>query len=600
MTYETERLNALRALDLLDTPPSESFDRITRMAAQIFGLPIAAVSLTDTDRQWFKSRVGIDHWEIPREIAPCGEVAESCGTLVIRDILSDDVYKHSNLAKSGIRFYAGAPLMTRDGYGLGAMCVLGTEPREVTEQEISSLNDLAAMVMAQIELQHAFGRVDPSTGLANQNQMIDDLEDAARDHPGAERVIVFVDLLPVQHLSEALRVLGTNFVDDLASCAVRLLREALPDTKLYRIDNTHFGFVLESHDADDLHRIVERLCQKLGDAQQSTGIPLILRPAIGLAPFKLASVTARDIVRSARSAAQDARNLDVPVALHSHAEDGAHKRRFTLLTDMPRALKAADQLHMVYQPRVDIASGACVGAEALIRWTHPELGPISPAEFIPIIEQTGLARDLTDWVIRNTLQQIALWQTEGRNLVVSINISAVNLDEADFTDRLLHQLDHFGVKPGSLELELTESALISNGQRALNALNGLKAKGLRIAVDDFGTGYSSLGYLRCIPAHCVKIDRSFVQELGAHSRDLQLVTAMITMLHGMDFRVVAEGVETSEAFHLLGMAGCDEAQGYLLAKPLVPSALESWLDTFDGVPNGGKSAETSARVAAAA
>src|SRR5690554_3025273 len=120
MPYETDRLNALRSLDLLDTPPSESFDRITRMAAQIFNLPIAAVSLSDSDRQWFKSRVGVDHWQIPRDLAPCGEVSDSCGFVAIRDFQADEKYRNSHLGQSGVRFYAGAPLTTSDGYTLGA------------------------------------------------------------------------------------------------------------------------------------------------------------------------------------------------------------------------------------------------------------------------------------------------------------------------------------------------------------------------------------------------------------------------------------------------------------------------------------------------
>ena len=162
-TSESARLDALRQLNLLDTPPSESFDRITRMASQIFGLPIAAVSLTDKDRQWFKSRVGVAHQSIPRDRAPCAQVAEHREPVVVEDLRADACYAQSVLAGTGARFYAGAPLITREGHGLGALCVIGVEPRTVTELEMSALRDLAAMVMAQIELQHAFGRIDPTS-----------------------------------------------------------------------------------------------------------------------------------------------------------------------------------------------------------------------------------------------------------------------------------------------------------------------------------------------------------------------------------------------------------------------------------------------------
>ena len=186
---ENARLDALRQLKLLDTAPSESFDRITRMASQIFGLPVAAISLTDRDRQWFKSRVGVDHWSIPRDRAPCAALAESTKPLVIEDLLADSYYADSVLGRAGTRFYAGAPLVTSEGFGLGSLCVLGTQPRKASAAELAALVDLAAMVMAQIELQHAFGRIDPVSGMPTTTQFREDLSDLARDHPGQQLLI---------------------------------------------------------------------------------------------------------------------------------------------------------------------------------------------------------------------------------------------------------------------------------------------------------------------------------------------------------------------------------------------------------------------------
>ena len=205
---EEDRLRALRDLSLLDTPPSEAFDRITRMASRLFNLPISAISLTDKDRQWFKSRVGVDELQLPRHKAPCAEVTSTRDVVVLTDILKEEYYRDSDLAKAGMRFYAGAPLITRDGFGLGSMCVVGPEPRSVTEGELTALRDLAAMVMAQIELQHAFGRIDPVSGLPNRNQLIEDLDDLARDHPGEDRIAALIDLADRRQLAEAQRVLG--------------------------------------------------------------------------------------------------------------------------------------------------------------------------------------------------------------------------------------------------------------------------------------------------------------------------------------------------------------------------------------------------------
>lgn len=242
---EDKRLAALHQLGLLDTAPTEAFDRITRMAGQLFGLPLAAVSLTDTDRQWFKSRVGIEHPSIPRGKAPCAQVAESSRSLTVPDLLLDPHYCNSPLAGAGIRFYAGAPLTTREGFCLGSMCVLGLEPRQVSEIEMASLHDLAAMVMSQIELQHAFGRVDPLSGLPNHTQFIEDLEDLVADRPLLERrLAVLVDVANPPQLSNVMRVIGSSFLDDMIQEAALAIRSAIgPTRKAYHVAPTQFAFL---------------------------------------------------------------------------------------------------------------------------------------------------------------------------------------------------------------------------------------------------------------------------------------------------------------------------------------------------------------------
>jgi EAL domain-containing protein (putative c-di-GMP-specific phosphodiesterase class I)/GAF domain-containing protein len=572
------RLEALRDLNLLDTPPSESFDRISRMASQLFGVPIAAVSLTDQDRQWFKSRVGVDHWQIPREKAPCAQVATSADVLVVPDLLRHDCFRNSLLADAGVRFYAGAPLVTRDGYGLGAMCVLGTEPREVTEQEVRALQDLAAMVMAQIELQHAFGRVDPVSGLPTRNQFLDDLEDTARDHPGELRSAVLIDMADVNELAEALRVVGPSYIDDLVKAATRSLRAAVPaGTNIYQIANTQYAFLVDSMDEGSLARRARLFDLRLRRTARSQNLPLMMAPSIGIAPFRLGELAPRDVLRAAHSAAQEARQAEIAYSVYSPGMDAHHRRRFTILADIRTAV-AEDQLRLVYQPRVDVTSGICVGAEALLRWRHPTLGEIPPGEFIPLVEQTTLVREVTDWVLRAATAQTAAWRRAGIDLTVSVNVSAANLDEDGFADALLELLRQHGLPPSSIELELTESALIRNGRRALEQLEGISAAGVPVAIDDFGTGYSSLAYLQQIPAGILKIDRSFMAEVDQGGHAATLVRAMIVMAHDLGYRVVAEGVETAAALTFLAENGCEEAQGYFISRPVSPADLELWLE----------------------
>ena len=358
-------MQALRQLDLLDTPPSESFDRITRMASRIFGLPIAAVSLTDSDRQWFKSRVGVDHWSIPRDRAPCAAVAEQAAPLIIPDLLASDRYRDSPLAQSGVRFYAGAPLLTRQGYSLGAMCVLGTEPRETSEEEVQALTDLAEMVMAQIELRHAMGHVDPVSGLPNRAQFLDDLADLARDRPAGERrFLVLADFATVEQLDEVVRVMGPGYVDGLAREGAHMIGAAIGAArKVYHVSATQMAFLSMPDVAEDAY--LDLLRRMLSAIRSGVESRFVTTTAVGAVPFVVQEAAGNDLLRQAYSAAQDARRLRIPVSLYSPELDQGHRRRFMLLNDFGEALAAPDQLRLVFQPRVDVRSGTCVGAEAL-------------------------------------------------------------------------------------------------------------------------------------------------------------------------------------------------------------------------------------------
>jgi EAL domain-containing protein (putative c-di-GMP-specific phosphodiesterase class I)/GGDEF domain-containing protein len=577
LTHEDARLDALYQLNLLDTPPTEAFDRITRMAAQLFNLPISAVSLTDRDRQWFKSRVGVEHTSIPREQAPCGAIADANEFLVIPDLLDNPCYANSTLAETGVRFYAGAPLTTRDGFSLGALCVLGTEPRTITADEQAALTDLAGIVMSQIELQHAFGRIDPVSGLPSRTQFLDDVNDLARDHPGQERLAVLVDLARNSEVDHGMRVMGPTYIDDMVREGARLLRGALSAKQTaYHVAGTQFAFLApEGSDKVGFVSELRPIIQRLGE--QSSG-RFVMTIAVGVAPFILRANSAADALRSAYGAAQDARAAGRSVNVYSTSKDAVYQRRFTLLNDFGRALEQPDELRLVFQPRVDLATGKCIGAEALLRWTHPELGAVSPGEFIEIIEQTAFARPTTAWVLDGAIRQLSAWKGAGLPCQVSVNVSAVNLRESDFVDKVQSALRQYEVSPDALELEITESAVMTDAGQAFNTLERLSEAGIALAIDDFGTGYSSLSYLQRLPAKVVKIDRSFIMDLSSRDeRAVTLVRSMIRLSHEMGYRVVAEGVETVEAMELLSAMGCEEAQGYLFSRPLEMADFEQIL-----------------------
>ena len=574
---EAERLDALRKLELLDTPPSEAFDRITRMAAQLFGLPVAAVSLTDADRQWFKSRVGVEHTTIPRDRAPCAKVVESGELLVVPDMQGDACFHDSHLANTGVRFYAGAPLMTRDGYCLGAMCVLGPEPRQITDAERAGLADLASMVMAQIELQHAIGRIDPTSGLPNRNQFIEDLADLANEREAGEaRLAAMVNLATPEQLSDAVRALGAGYLDEVVGKAVRMLRAAIgPSRKLYHVATTQFVFLAEPG-AD-----VQRFCDWLGGwlelRADAMAARFVITTTIGVAPFAVGRSDPLDVLRDMHSAAHDALEGARRVRVFSAEQNAVFLRRFYLVNEFGAALDGDSQLRLVFQPKVELATGRCIGAEALLRWNHPVLGEVSPGEFFPIIEQTSQARATTRWVLARALRQLAAWRAAGLALQMAVNVSAVNLLETDFCAHVEEQLRVHGLPPEALALEITESALMKNRALAMKTLRDLAGAGVHLAIDDFGTGYSSLAYLQSLPAQVVKIDQSFVRDVDADNHKRLLVSTMIKLSHDLGHKVVAEGVETAAVAGYLRAADCDQVQGYLYARPLAAEDFERWI-----------------------
>ena len=556
--YEEARMNVLKSLDLLDTPESEGFDRITRMASRLFHAPISAVSLTDHDRQWFKSHVGTQGRQLPRAGAPCAEVTRSAAELIIPDLLEDPRFFDCPLAKSGVRFYAGAPLTTRDGYVLGAMCVLDNTPRTVTPEESASLHDFAAMVMAQVELQHDFGRIDPLSGLPNRNQLNDDLQDLERQHPGASRVAVLIDLADANQLNAVVNVLGTGYIDDLVKNSSRAIQNAMGrKAGIYHVGTTSFVVLVDESTGATWRSVVSRLSTCFKSPLVCSGIPVTINAVFGISPFELPGSATQDVLRTAIAAAHDARELELEHAAYSPASDEANRRRFTLLTDMRTALKQTDELTLVYQPRVDVRTGVCASAEALLRWQNPRLGNVSPGEFIPLVEQTALAGPITQWVMTTALRQVAAWNRAGSDIRVSINVSARNLEEGDFASNLAGLLKEYAVPCSSIELEFTESALIRNRSRVLSQLEQVRSMGLELAIDDFGTGYSSFSYLHKLPATTMKIDQSFIRTLTEGSVEQSLVRSMITMAHDINYRVVAEGVETAEIYSFLASSGCD-------------------------------------------
>lgn len=375
---EEARLNALRNLSLLDSAPSDSFDRLTRLASQLLAAPVSTISLTDRDRQWFKSKVGVDLTEIPREQAPCAYAIEGKGIFVVPDLTADPRFVGSPLAESGIRFYAGAPLFTREGHGLGTLCVVDDKVRNLRDDEEQVLLDLAGMVMSQIELQNLVGRVDATTGQANQFQLFEDLDDLTRRDSGSTAALLSVDILSPTRATYAARTLGSDSIGLLMQQALGTLRRlAVNSARLYHVDQTRCAVLVE----DDLlnsHALADRIVAALHEPILCGGVPVTADPAIGIYDFIVGEVEPREAFKRLSNAGDDARHAGSRHARYNPASAQRNARRFALLNDFGTALAAPGQLSLVYQPRIQLASGNRCGVEALIRWDHPELGAVSP------------------------------------------------------------------------------------------------------------------------------------------------------------------------------------------------------------------------------
>jgi EAL domain-containing protein (putative c-di-GMP-specific phosphodiesterase class I) len=285
-------------------------------------------------------------------------------------------------------------------------------------------------------------------------------------------------------------------------------------------------------------------------------------------------------------------------AMHEAKEQGGNAFRFHQARDastsklrnrmkldhaMRQAL-VAGRFRLHYQPQVDVYSGEIVGAEALVRWRDPELGEVTPAELIPVAERSGFIVALGAWVLRQAVQQAALWRDKGYRLLMSVNVSALQFQQPDFVQSVANALAEFALEPQCIELELTESILIQDAQEALQRLQGLSELGVKLAIDDFGTGYSSLAYLKRFPIGRLKIDRSFVKGLPGDESDAGIVRAIANMARALRLELIAEGVETEAQLQFMKQLGCQQFQGFIKSPALDVVSFESMMDAGRPLP----------------
>lgn len=562
------------ALTCFEGIKDEMFDELIKMTTAHFGVPIALISILEDSRQWFLAQSGLRVGQTPLIDSFCARAILTNDFFEITDPFTDQRFCNNPLVLGdpGIRFYAGYPLVTGDGLPLGMFCIIDTQPRDsLTAAQQDMLKQMAKVVMLRIRDLRDSSYVDATIGLFNRIKFEKDVE-AYRDRDEPLTVIA-ADMISPAFLNEIVKSLGYPFSAKVMLLLKDKLKSIIGERDLYKISPTRFGFMVPGE--DDITGLIEQLSREIEQPIECSGIPL--QPRAGLGMLRLSRDDwHEDWLRCLVSSADHARHKGKGWVYFEPELDRAQVRAFTLLSSLTIAVEREDQFFLEYQPKVDTRTGRMCGVEALLRWRHPELGLIGPGEFIPLAEKTPLIRKISVWVARHALQQLVAWKALGHAWPVSINVSAADMADSSFVEQVIGLLRENTIEPHLLELEFTEGALMINPEVTLGNLQRIRDCGIHLAIDDFGTGYSNWTYLRTLPATTVKLDQSFMRNAGVNAKDRAVVISIIQLAQTIGYKVVAEGVETAELYELLKEWGCDQIQGYYIARPMAPQALLEW------------------------
>ena len=415
---------------------------------------------------------------------------------------------------------------------------------------------------------------DRPTGLLNRQG----LETGLVDTKDSRAAVLLLRVSGVQEVNDALGHLAGERL--LCSAAQRIRAHLRETTPVGRLEGNIFGVLLREPDVDEVDAVAGRLLDVVTEPVELDDVPLALDAAVGVAVGTASS----GLIRHAEIALQAAQRSGSTIAFYDSAMEPPSVRRLSVAAELRSVLAdtaLAQQVVPFYQPQANLVTGQVEGVEALVRWLHPERGVVPPIDFIPVVESTDLVRPLTLHVLNRALSDAARWAQSGQPLLVAVNLSARSLYDPRLVGDVAELLTTHAVAPETLTLEITESAVMDDADRAREVLEDLAAIGVTLSVDDFGTGYSSLAYLARLPVSEVKVDRTFVSRMTSDAKDAAVVRSVIDLGHNLGMRVVAEGVEDRVCWDALAESGADLAQGFLLGRPMHVDALESWLLDYD-------------------
>ncbi|MFC2993500.1 sensor domain-containing phosphodiesterase [Halomonas tibetensis] len=579
---EKKRLAELHSLDILDTPPEEGFDRYTRLASEIFKVPMAMVSLVDEDRQWFKSSVGLEVGETPLEASFCVHALKQ-DMLEVPDTLQNDVFHHHPAVTGSpfVRFYMGAVLRGPTGQPLGTLCIMDTHSRYLTRLQRNWLRTFGHLVEELINHNHAL-----SVGSQKEHS---DSYSQSYTHIGLPAEALFKDtlanLLRLSNKEEyylAVLYLRLNRLDEISRTNSRFTRDTIlhclaerlsaPSNKVLATGHLSlacFGAVISLPSVGDFFDVIIPIVNDLSRPIELDEMTVRLDVDVGISLSPLDGLTSEDLLERARAALNEPISPE-GVHVFSHEAEKAALRRHAIEQRLEPAL-LNNLLSQHYQPQMLADGSRIVGFEALARWQDEELGSVSPGEFVPVAEKSRrLSGLLMEWSLRMVCEKAQHWplQPSDAPLRIAINVPADQFSQQGFVEWVLATLEEHRLSPERLTLELTEVSLLTDVDKAIQTMRDLQDHNIAVALDDFGTGYSSLSYLKNLPIDTLKIDKSFIDDLPDDSRAMELVNGIIRIIHGLGLQVVAEGVETEAQRAVLQELGCNVIQGFLFSRPV--------------------------------
>jgi diguanylate cyclase (GGDEF)-like protein/PAS domain S-box-containing protein len=442
---------------------------------------------------------------------------------------------------------------------------------------IGVMRDISNIKQSQQQLE-LLANYDGLTGLGNRNLFLTHLkagiERAARHN--RKLALIFIDLDNFKVINDTL---GHDVGDVLLAEVARRLKQAVRQEDIVcRLGGDEFTVYVEDFDdPQSLSGTAQRLVDAASEPYQISGHDIFVTASVGISIYPNDGTTISELVKNADTAMYKVKEQGRNGFQFFKEDMNARAfERLVFVSGLRRALERSE-FRVMYQPQVELSDGNPRGAECLLRWNHPDLGEVSPGSFIPVAEETGLIVPIGEWVLHRVCRQLHDWtgRVGGR---ISVNVSARQFRQPELVEAIRRSVSEVGIRPELLAIELTESALIDDPEKAAVTLGRLKDMGLSISIDDFGTGYSSLSYLKRFPIDCLKIDRTFVRDIATDPDDAAIVTAIITMAQSLKLDVVAEGVETQEQVDFLRARGCVAAQGFYFSRPLSPERMQDWLD----------------------